>query len=75
MLPWDIEMTVEEPLSDDEDGVPHDVSDSESESGPNRPVPKSACRTQRPSLLPICCRDAVNRSVIFLIIYVLVLNI
>jgi hypothetical protein len=22
MLPWDIEMTVEEPLSDDEDGVP-----------------------------------------------------
>ena len=32
MLPWDIEMTVEEPLSDDEDGVPHDVSDSESES-------------------------------------------
>jgi hypothetical protein len=32
MLPWDIEMTVEEPLSDDEGGVPHDVSDSESES-------------------------------------------
>ncbi len=32
MLPWDNEMTVEEPLSDDEDGVPHDVSDSESES-------------------------------------------
>ena len=32
MLPWDIEMTVEEPLSDDEDGVPHSVSDSESES-------------------------------------------
>ena len=25
-------MTVEEPLSDDEDGVPHSVSDSESES-------------------------------------------
>jgi hypothetical protein len=25
-------MTVEEPLSDDEGGVPHDVSDSESES-------------------------------------------
>ena len=22
MLPWDIEMTVEEPVSDDEDGVP-----------------------------------------------------
>jgi hypothetical protein len=32
MIPWDIEMTVEESLSDDEDGVPHDVSDSESES-------------------------------------------
>ena len=30
--PWDIEMTVEDPLSDDEDGVPHSVSDSESES-------------------------------------------
>ena len=34
MLPWALEMTVEEPLSDDEDedGVPHCVSDSESES-------------------------------------------
>ena len=32
ILPWDIEMTVEESLSDDEDGVPHSVSDSESES-------------------------------------------
>ena len=32
MLPWDIEMTVEDPLSDDKDGVPHGVSDSESES-------------------------------------------
>jgi hypothetical protein len=34
MLPWDLEMTVEEPLSDDEDddGVPHCISDSESES-------------------------------------------
>jgi hypothetical protein len=34
MLPWDLEMTVEEPLSDDEDedGAPHCVSDSESES-------------------------------------------
>jgi hypothetical protein len=32
LLPWDIEMTVEEPLSDDQDGVPHRVSDSESES-------------------------------------------
>ena len=32
MLPWDIEMTVEEPSSDDEGGVPHDVSDFESES-------------------------------------------
>ena len=29
MFPWDIEMTVEESLSDDEDGVPHSVSDSE----------------------------------------------
>ncbi len=32
MLPWDIEKTVEDPLSDDEDGVPESVSDSESES-------------------------------------------
>ena len=34
MLPWDLEMTVEESLSDDkdEDGVHHCVSDSESES-------------------------------------------
>ena len=32
MLSWDIQMTVEEPLSDDKDGVPHGVSDSESES-------------------------------------------
>jgi hypothetical protein len=32
MFPWDLEMTVEEPLSDDEDGVPECVSDSESES-------------------------------------------
>jgi hypothetical protein len=32
LLPWDIEMTVEEPVSDDEDGSPHRVSDSESES-------------------------------------------
>ena len=34
MIPWDIEMTVEESLSDDkdEDGVHHCVSDSESES-------------------------------------------
>jgi hypothetical protein len=32
MLPWDIEMTVEDSLSDDEDGVPECVSDSDSES-------------------------------------------
>ena len=32
MLPWDIQMTVEEPLSDDKDGIHHGVSDSESES-------------------------------------------
>jgi hypothetical protein len=32
MFPWDIEMTVKDPFSDDEDRVPHDVSDSESES-------------------------------------------
>jgi hypothetical protein len=34
MLPWDLEMTVEKPLSDDEDedGVPQYVSDSDSES-------------------------------------------
>ncbi len=31
LLPWDIEMTVEEPVSDDDDGPPHRVSDSESE--------------------------------------------
>ena len=29
LLPWDIEMTVEETLSDDEDGSPHSVSDAE----------------------------------------------
>jgi hypothetical protein len=29
MLPWDIEMTVEDPLSDDEGGVLHDGSDSD----------------------------------------------
>ena len=28
--PWDTEMTVETSLSDDEDGSPHSVSDSES---------------------------------------------
>ncbi len=32
MLPWDIEMTVKAFVRDDGDGVPHDVSDSESES-------------------------------------------
>jgi hypothetical protein len=32
LLPWDIEMTVEEPVSDDDDGPPHRVSDCESES-------------------------------------------
>jgi hypothetical protein len=32
LLPWDIEMTVEEPMSDDDDGSPHRVSDFESES-------------------------------------------
>ena len=32
LLPWDIEMTVEESVSDDEDGSLHRVSDSESES-------------------------------------------
>ncbi len=31
LLPWDIEMTVEESVSDDDDGRPHRVSDSESE--------------------------------------------
>ena len=31
-LPWDIEMVVEEPVSDDEDGPPPSVSESESES-------------------------------------------
>ena len=32
LVPWDIEMTVEDPVSDDEDGSPHRVSDSGSES-------------------------------------------
>ena len=32
LFPWDIEMVVEDPLSDDEDGAPHSVSESESES-------------------------------------------
>ena len=32
LFPWDIEMTTEESLPDDEDGNPHNVSDSESES-------------------------------------------
>ncbi len=32
LLPWDIEMTVEETVSNDDDGPPHRVSDSESES-------------------------------------------
>ena len=32
LLPWDIEMTVEETVSDDDDGSPYRVSDSESES-------------------------------------------
>jgi hypothetical protein len=32
LLPWDIEMTVEESVSDDDDGPPHRVSDSHSES-------------------------------------------
>ena len=32
LLPLDIEMTVEEPFSDDEGRVPYCVSDSESES-------------------------------------------
>ena len=31
LLPWDIEMMVEESLSDDEDGTPHSVSNSESD--------------------------------------------
>ncbi len=30
-LPWDIEMVVEDPLSEGEDGPPHSVSESESE--------------------------------------------
>ena len=32
LFPWDIEKTVEESLLHDEDGVPHSVSDFESES-------------------------------------------
>jgi hypothetical protein len=32
LLTWDIEMTVEDPVSDDNDDPPHRVSDSESES-------------------------------------------
>ena len=33
MLPWNIEMTIEESVSDNVDGVPHCASDSESASG------------------------------------------
>ncbi len=32
LVPWVIELTVEEIVSDDDDGLPHRVSDSESES-------------------------------------------
>ena len=32
LIPWDIEMTVEDDLSDDEDGSHHSVSDFDSES-------------------------------------------
>jgi hypothetical protein len=32
LLPWDIQMTVEEPVPDDDDDPPHRVSDSKSES-------------------------------------------
>ena len=32
LVPWDIEMTLEEHVSDDEDGYHHRVSDSKSES-------------------------------------------
>ena len=32
LLPWDIEMTVEEPLSDDEDGTPYSLSPTPSPS-------------------------------------------
>ncbi len=32
LVPWDIEMTVEETVSDDDDDPPHRVSDCESES-------------------------------------------
>jgi hypothetical protein len=48
MLPWDLEMTVEEPLSDDEDedGVPHSVSDSESESENDSDQIFASCDTE-----------------------------
>jgi hypothetical protein len=36
LFPWDIEMTVEEKVSDDDDGPPHRVSDCESESEPEQ---------------------------------------
>ncbi len=32
LFPWDIEMTVEEVVSDDDEPPPHRISDSESES-------------------------------------------
>jgi hypothetical protein len=32
LFPWDIEMTIEDPVSDDDDAPPHRVSDFESES-------------------------------------------
>jgi hypothetical protein len=46
MLPWDIEMTVEESLSDDEDGVPHGVPDSESTSDKESDYILASCDTE-----------------------------
>ena len=46
MLPWDIEMTVEESLSDDEDVVPHGVSASESESDKDSDWIFASCDTE-----------------------------
>jgi hypothetical protein len=43
---WTTHAVVEEPLSDDEDGVPHDVSDSESESKNDSNSIYASCDTE-----------------------------
>ena len=54
LLPWDIEMTVEEPLSDDEDGAPHSVSDSESKSESEKTLTKFSVIWRDTDVIPLC---------------------